>query len=121
MEVNIVLDRGFQHLKQVAAKLLAAGARPRRTALSGVESLTPSELRVAELAAHGMTNREIAQALFVTEKTVETHLGHVYPKLDITSRAELRGKLSRPESGTTGSNTDEQVPAEPSRVSSGSP
>src|SRR5262249_43536927 len=69
-------------------ELLSAGARPRRTALSGVESLTPSELRVAELAANGMTNREIAQALFVTEKTVETHLGHVYPKLDITSRAE---------------------------------
>jgi DNA-binding CsgD family transcriptional regulator len=76
-------------------ELLAAGARPRRTALSGVESLTPSELRVAELAADGLTNREIAQALFVTEKTVETHLGRVYPKLDITSRAELPAKLDR--------------------------
>jgi DNA-binding CsgD family transcriptional regulator len=74
-------------------ELLAAGARPRRTALSGVESLTPSQLRVAELAAEGMTNREIAQALFVTEKTVETHLGQVYPKLEVSSRAELPARL----------------------------
>jgi DNA-binding NarL/FixJ family response regulator len=58
-----------------------------------VESLTPSQLRVAELAAEGMTNREIAQALFVTEKTVETHLGQVYPKLDVSSRAELPARL----------------------------
>ena len=79
-------DRGMK-------ELLSAGARPRRTAISGVESLTPSELRVAELAADGMTNREIAQALFVTERTVETHLGHVFPKLDIASRTELAGKL----------------------------
>jgi DNA-binding CsgD family transcriptional regulator len=76
-------------------ELLAAGARPRRTALSGIESLTPSELRVTQLAADGMTNREIAQALFVTEKTVETHLGHVFPKLDVSSRAELPMKLER--------------------------
>ena len=55
-------------------ELLATGARPRRIALSGVESLTPSERRVAEMAAEGPTNREIAQALFVTPKTVEVHL-----------------------------------------------
>src|SRR5262245_3110048 len=51
-------------------ELLATGARPRRVALSGVESLTPSERRVAELAAQGPTNREIAQALYVTQRTV---------------------------------------------------
>ena len=57
--------------------------------LTGVESLTPSELRVARMAAEGMENKEIAQALFVTVKTVETHLGHVYGKLGIASRKEL--------------------------------
>jgi DNA-binding CsgD family transcriptional regulator len=55
----------------------------------GPASLTPSERRIAELAAAGKTNREIAQALFVTEKTVETHLGHVYDKLGVRSRRKL--------------------------------
>jgi DNA-binding NarL/FixJ family response regulator len=76
-------------------ELVAAGARPRSGAFRGVESLTASERRVAELAADGMTNRAIAQALFVTEKTVETHLRHIYSKLDITSRAQLPAQLSR--------------------------
>jgi DNA-binding CsgD family transcriptional regulator len=75
------------------AELLATGARPRRIALSGVESLTPSERRVAEMAAEGPTNREIAQALFVTPKTVEVHLSHVYRKLGISSRSQLAGAL----------------------------
>jgi DNA-binding CsgD family transcriptional regulator len=52
---------------------------------------------VADLAADGMTNREIAQALFVTEKTVETHLGHAYTKLEITSRGDLPGALRAPQ------------------------
>jgi DNA-binding CsgD family transcriptional regulator len=62
--------------------------------LSGVESLTPSEVRVARLAAGGMSNREIAQELFVSVKTVETHLGSAYRKLDISSRQELPSVLS---------------------------
>jgi DNA-binding CsgD family transcriptional regulator len=62
--------------------------------LSGVESLTPSEVRVARLAAGGMGNREIAQELFVSVKTVETHLGSAYRKLDISSRSELPEALS---------------------------
>ena len=66
-----------------------AGARPRRTALSGPESLTPGERRVVDLVARGMTNREVAQSLFLTEKTVETHLGHAYTKLGINSRRHL--------------------------------
>ncbi len=70
-------------------ELRATGARPRRIALSGVGSLTPSERRVAELAAGGDTNRQIAQALFVTSKTVEVHLSSVYRKLDISSRSQL--------------------------------
>ncbi len=74
-------------------ELGASGARPRREALSGVESLTPSERRVAEMAAEEMTNRQIAQELFVTPKTVEVHLSNAYRKLDIRSRRQLAGAL----------------------------
>jgi DNA-binding CsgD family transcriptional regulator len=76
------------------AELLATGARPRRAALSGLDALTASERRVAEMAAEGLTNREIAQALFVTEKTVEWHLGQAYRKLEIHSRSELPRALT---------------------------
>jgi DNA-binding NarL/FixJ family response regulator len=74
-------------------ELVTAGARPRRERLSGVEALTASERRVAHMAATGMTNREIAEALFVTMKAVALHLTHVYEKLGITGRAQLPGKL----------------------------
>ena len=70
-------------------ELRATGARPRKILYSGVEALTPSERRVASMAADGMSNREIAQALFVTLKTVEVHLSHAYAKLEISSRKEL--------------------------------
>ena len=60
------------------------------TALTGVESLTPSERRVADLAAEGMSNREIAQELYVTPKTVEVHLSSSYRKLEIGGGRELR-------------------------------
>jgi DNA-binding NarL/FixJ family response regulator len=62
--------------------------------LTGVESLTPSERRVAEMAAEGPTNREIAQALFVTPKTVEVHLSSVYRKLGINARSQLAAALA---------------------------
>ena len=75
--------------ERARAELNAAGGRARREALSGVESLTPSEQRVAAMAAEGMTNREIAQALFVTPKTVEVHLSSAYRKLEISSRRQL--------------------------------
>lgn len=75
------------------AELVAAGARPRRPAMRGADALTPSELRVSELAAQGLTNREIAQALFVSTKTVEFHLRNAYLKLRIRSRRELAGAL----------------------------
>ena len=68
------------------AALVAAGARPRRPAVRGADALTPSERRVAELAERGLTNREIAQALFVSTKTVEFHLRNAYFKLRISSR-----------------------------------
>jgi DNA-binding CsgD family transcriptional regulator len=80
--------------ERARTELAATGARPRKAVFTGVESLTPSELRVARLAAGGMTNREIAQSLTVTAKTVETHLRHVYQKLDVAKRTELGGLLS---------------------------
>lgn len=75
-------------------ELAATGARPRRERmLSGVGSLTPSELRIAELAASGHSNREISQTLYVTPKTVEYHLRNAYRKLDITGRRQLASVL----------------------------
>ena len=79
--------------ERVRTELQATGARPRREALSGVGALTPSERRVADLAAVGRSNRDIAQELFVTPKTVEVHLSNTYRKLDIRGRRELVGAL----------------------------
>jgi len=76
-------------------ELAAIGVRPRTTDRWGADSLTASELRVVELAATGGTNREIAQTLFVTEKTVETHLGRAFRKLDVSSRRQLPEVLAR--------------------------
>ena len=70
-----------------------AGARPRRLAQTGRDALTPAELRVADLAAQGDTNKQIAQALFVTLRTVEMHLSNSYRKLDIESREQLTAAL----------------------------
>ena len=77
--------------QRAQAELLATGARPRRLTRSGVEALTPSERRIARLAADGLSTPEIAQQLFVTVNTVETHLRHAYMKLDIHSREQLPG------------------------------
>ena len=71
------------------SELGACGARPRRSAVTGIESLTPAERQVADLAGAGHSNREIAQRLYVTRRTVETHLTHVFAKLGISGRAEL--------------------------------
>jgi DNA-binding CsgD family transcriptional regulator len=70
-----------------------AGARPRRLALSGRDALTAGELRVVDLARQGMTNKQIAQALFVTQRTVEMHLTSAYQKLEISSRDQLASAL----------------------------
>jgi DNA-binding CsgD family transcriptional regulator len=80
--------------EQVRAELYATGARPRTTALKGVDALTASERRVAGLAAEGQTNRDIAQALYVTPKTVEVHLSSAYRKLAIRSRRQLAAALT---------------------------
>jgi DNA-binding CsgD family transcriptional regulator len=78
------------------AELVAAGAKPRRDAITGRDALTASELRVARLAAEGLANREIAQALFITTKTAKGHLSRVYHKLGITRRGQLPGALTGP-------------------------
>ena len=74
-------------------ELTAAGARLRRQRLSGSEALTPRERQVAQLAARGVPNRDIAQRLFITPKTVEWHLGNAYRKLELHSRGSLIGAL----------------------------
>jgi DNA-binding CsgD family transcriptional regulator len=70
-------------------ELVAAGGRPRRPAVSGVDALTASERRVVALAAEGLSNREIAERLFVTQRTVETHLSHAFAKLGVRRRDQL--------------------------------
>ncbi|MBV9193239.1 MAG: AAA family ATPase [Solirubrobacterales bacterium] len=80
--------------ERTRTELIAAGGRPRRLVLTGLDSLTPSERRVAQLAAAGLPNREIAQHLFITARTVEGHLTHTYQKLDITSREQLPDALA---------------------------
>jgi DNA-binding CsgD family transcriptional regulator len=79
--------------KQARGEMVLAGARPRRDAAQGRDALTASELRVARMAADGMANREIAQDLFVSLRTVETHLTHAYRKLSIDSRDALARRL----------------------------
>jgi DNA-binding CsgD family transcriptional regulator len=74
-------------------EIAVCGGRPRRTALTGPSALTPSEVRVAQLAASGMTNREIAEHLVVSLKAVEWHLRNTFAKLDITTRRDLAAAL----------------------------
>jgi DNA-binding CsgD family transcriptional regulator len=75
------------------AELVASGARPRRAASSGLDSLTTQERRVAGMAAAGSSNRDISEQLFVTDKTVEGHLANVYRKLGINSRSQIPREL----------------------------
>jgi DNA-binding CsgD family transcriptional regulator len=74
--------------------LRAAGARPRRDRITGRDALTASEQRIAELAIEGMSNRQIAETLFITRKTVESHLEHVFRKLDVHARGQLQQALA---------------------------
>jgi DNA-binding NarL/FixJ family response regulator len=82
--------------RRARVELAALGARPRKE-LSARQRLTPSERRVGEMAASGLTNKQIAQALFVTLKTVEGHLHNAYQKLDIGSRSQLGAALAEGE------------------------
>jgi DNA-binding CsgD family transcriptional regulator len=80
--------------EQAETELRATGARPRRCVLTGLDSLTASERRIAELASQGLTNRGIAQTLFVTARTVEGHLTSIFRKLQLDSRNELAAVLA---------------------------
>ena len=83
--------------ERARTELAATGARPRREHTTGRDALTPSEQRVALMAAEGRTSQEIAEALFVTTKTIDTHLNHTYTKLAINSRKQLAAALARAE------------------------
>jgi DNA-binding CsgD family transcriptional regulator len=75
-------------------ELIVAGGRPRRPTTTGLDALTPSERRVAQLVAQGLTNRQIAHFLFVSPRTVTTHLTHIYQKIGLSSRSELSALLT---------------------------
>ena len=75
--------------ERVLEELEVAGTRMQRAARRGADALSPSERRVVALAIEGLSNRQIAEALFVTRKAVEWHLGNAYRKLDVRSRHEL--------------------------------
>ena len=79
--------------ERVLAELEVAGTRMQRAARRGADALSPSERRVVGLAIDGLSNRQIAEALFVTRKAVEWHLGNAYRKLDVRSRQELAGAV----------------------------
>jgi DNA-binding NarL/FixJ family response regulator len=70
-------------------ELRASGESSRRRTPDRLDELTPQELQIAQMAAAGLSNREIGQRLYLSHKTVETHLYHVFPKLGVTSRVHL--------------------------------
>ncbi|MEV6491809.1 AAA family ATPase [Actinoplanes sp. NPDC051633] len=94
-------DRGGMLLlaRHARRELQAVGARPRRTAVSGLDALTAAEHRVAELAAGGWSNRQISEQLYVTRRTVETHLTHVFRKLHLAARIELATCFTKAQGG----------------------
>ena len=85
--------------ERVLAELEVAGTRMQRAARRGADALSPSERRVVGLAIDGLSNRQIAEALFVTRKAVEWHLGNAYRKLDVRSRGELAGAVGEDRRG----------------------
>ncbi len=110
-EARGALEDGLEGAERCGARALAdrartelraAGGRSSNPESTGVEQLTVSERRVADLAAEGHSNPEIAQSLFVTRKTIETHLGHVYRKLDISGRGKLAHALAEQVSAADG-------------------
>jgi DNA-binding CsgD family transcriptional regulator len=92
---DLATEMGMERVRENAYRELSlAGARPRRARATGPASMTDAQQQVASLAAQGLTNREIAERLFVTIKTVETHLMAVYRKLGIRTRDELAAVLT---------------------------
>jgi DNA-binding CsgD family transcriptional regulator len=93
---GLIGAEGFAY--RAARELRAAGGAARRPDQAGLTVLTPQELQIAQLAAEGLSNRQIGEQLFLSHRTVGSHLYHLFPKLGITTRAELTGVLatSRP-------------------------
>jgi DNA-binding CsgD family transcriptional regulator len=97
------LTAALAAFEEMGAPVLAERARselerlPTRRTAVGADGLTPAESRTAQLVARGHTNREVARALFVSEKAVEGHLTRVYRKLGVRSRAELAVRLASAE------------------------
>ncbi|BAL88098.1 putative LuxR-family transcriptional regulator [Actinoplanes missouriensis 431] len=81
-------------------ELRASGATSQRHTVEAHDLLTPQELQIAQMAADGMTNREIGERLYLSHRTVSTHLRRIFPKLGVTSRTQLgamvRSRASRP-------------------------
>ncbi|WP_308103156.1 AAA family ATPase [Streptomyces sichuanensis] len=95
--IELATRCGYHALSAVArTQLLTAGGRMSQIAVSPLDSLTDSERRIATLARGGISNREIAEALFITPRTVEMHLTNVYRKLDVRGRADLPRQLAAP-------------------------
>jgi DNA-binding CsgD family transcriptional regulator len=82
--------------ERARTELRATGERARRREPSTIDELTPQELNVARLVCEGLTNREVAARLFLSPKTIETHLGHVFRKLDVRTRTELARRFRDP-------------------------
>jgi DNA-binding NarL/FixJ family response regulator len=80
--------------EQARRELRASGERSRRRVAEARDQLTAQELQIAQLAADGLSNREIGQRLFLSHRTISTHLYRAFPKLGITSRAELNAALT---------------------------
>jgi len=82
---------------QTRSELRAAGERTQAQGLSTQDALSAQELQIARLAAEGLSNREIGERLYLSPRTVGSHLYNIFPKLDVTSRVQLAARLSPPE------------------------
>jgi DNA-binding CsgD family transcriptional regulator len=80
-------------------QLRATGETSRPRTAEARDQLTPQELQIAQMAADGLTNRQIGQKLYLSHRTISSHLYRIFPKVGITSRAELRHVLERGNSG----------------------
>ena len=119
-EARATLETALATFERLGAELWAERARGELKRISGRAAtpgaLTPAEERVAALVAEGKTNREVAAALYLSERTVEGHLSHVFGKLGVRSRTELARALAA-EQGVASSNPGDSpvsgVPAAP--------
>jgi DNA-binding CsgD family transcriptional regulator len=83
----------LRYAERARRELRASGERPRRRAPGAWAQLSPQELQIAQLAADGLSNREIGEQLYLSHRTIESHLYRLFPKLGVTSRAQLRVAL----------------------------